>query len=72
MANGSVQNEICYWGDMTFFPHILNLFSRKGFDAFVRFDEPVKNKMERKELAEELHTRVCRLKDLGPKTTNAA
>jgi hypothetical protein len=36
---------------------------KKSFEAFVSFGEPVTGKMSRKEMARELHTRVCRLKD---------
>ena len=62
LAGGSVAEEICYWRDMTFFPHLLNLLSREKFDALVCFDEPLAAKMDRKEMARELHARVCRLK----------
>jgi 1-acyl-sn-glycerol-3-phosphate acyltransferase len=63
MPEGSVSDEICYWRDMTFFPHLLNLLSRESFRAYVSFDTPLTAKLDRKEMARELHARVCRLKD---------
>jgi lyso-ornithine lipid O-acyltransferase len=62
IAGGSMEEDICYWRDMTFLPHILKLFGKKGFAAYVSFDEPLTEKMERKEMGRELHARVCRLK----------
>jgi 1-acyl-sn-glycerol-3-phosphate acyltransferase len=62
IADGSMERDICYWADMTFGPHFLKLFSKKRFEAFVSFDTPITEKMDRKELARELHARVCRLK----------
>jgi hypothetical protein len=63
MPEGSVSDEICYWRDMTFFPHLLNLLSRESFQAYVSFDTPLTAKLDRKEMARQLHARVCRLKD---------
>jgi lyso-ornithine lipid O-acyltransferase len=37
VENGSVGTEICYWGAMTFFPHLLRLMSLRGIRARVRF-----------------------------------
>ncbi|MBI3414443.1 MAG: 1-acyl-sn-glycerol-3-phosphate acyltransferase [Verrucomicrobia bacterium] len=62
IEDGSVEEEVCYWGDMTFGPHLLNLFSKKRIRAFVAYGEalaPVG--VGRKELAGELHRRVCAL-----------
>lgn len=62
VAEGSAADEVCYWRDMTFFPHFLNLLSKPRIDAFVAFDTPITDKLDRKQLANELHARVCRLK----------
>jgi hypothetical protein len=48
---------------MTFFPHMLKLLCLPGFHAHVSFDEPLTEKLNRKEMARELHARVSRLKD---------
>ena len=37
VENGSVEKEICYWGTMSFFPHLLRLMSLRGIRAQVRF-----------------------------------
>jgi len=63
LPGGSAADEVCYWRDMTFFPHLFNLLGRRGFHAFVSFDEPLTEKLNRKEMARALHSRVCRLKD---------
>jgi hypothetical protein len=63
LADGDVANDICYWGDMTFFPHLLKLMTREQIKARVSF-EPVLNPAdERKELAVQLHAEVVRLKN---------
>lgn len=65
LADGSVENDVCYWGDMTFFPHFLKLLSKRRIDACVRF-APVKcPAAQRKDLARQLHAGVVRLKDLS-------
>ncbi|HWF18515.1 MAG TPA: lysophospholipid acyltransferase family protein [Verrucomicrobiae bacterium] len=63
LKEGSVADEVCYWRDMTFFPHLLNLLSKKSIEAFVSFGTPIEGKMDRKEMARELHSRVCALKE---------
>jgi 1-acyl-sn-glycerol-3-phosphate acyltransferase len=37
VADGSAANDVCYWGDMSFLPHLLRLLSRHGICARVRF-----------------------------------
>jgi len=34
---GSVEQEICYWGGMSFLPHLLRLMSLRGIRASVKF-----------------------------------
>ena len=63
LAEGSVAEEICYWREMTFFPHFLNLLSKKRLQATVIYGEPLSSAMDRKELARALHERVCHLKE---------
>lgn len=63
IREGSVPDEICYWRDMTFFPHLLNLLSREGFRAHVSFGSPMTTKLDRKSMARELHGQVCQLRD---------
>ncbi|HUQ50511.1 MAG TPA: lysophospholipid acyltransferase family protein [Terriglobales bacterium] len=37
VTQGSVSNDVCYWGDMTFFPHLLRLLSKPSILARVDF-----------------------------------
>lgn len=63
LEGGSVPDEVCYWRDMTFFPHLLNLMSKDGFQATVHYAAPMTRKMDRKEMARELHAQVTQLKN---------
>ncbi|MBZ5722075.1 MAG: 1-acyl-sn-glycerol-3-phosphate acyltransferase [Acidobacteriia bacterium] len=46
--DGSVANDICYWGGMTFLPHLLRLLSRRGVRARVQFASEAKRFDDRK------------------------
>ncbi len=72
LKGGSVADEVCYWRDMTFATHFLNLLSKKRIEAFVRFGEPLKAGLDRKEMARELHAEVCQLKGIRPDPTGAS
>jgi 1-acyl-sn-glycerol-3-phosphate acyltransferase len=61
LDDGSVADEVSYWRDMTFFPHLLNLLSKKTIRATVRYGSPTSPGTCRKELARSLHAEVCRL-----------
>ena len=63
VADGSAADEVCYWRDMTFFPHFVNLLSKAKVDAYVAFDTAITGISDRKQLANELHERVSRLKE---------
>ena len=60
VEDGSVENEVAYWRDMTFLPHFLNLLRKRRIRAVVRFGEPLRNS-DRKVLARELHRAVVDL-----------
>jgi 1-acyl-sn-glycerol-3-phosphate acyltransferase len=64
LADGSVENDICYWGDMTFFPHFIKLLTKRGIRARVRFAPVEEPAAQRKDLARQLHAEVIRLKNL--------
>lgn len=72
MPEGSVSQEVCYWGTMTFFPHFLNLLSRTGIVATVRFGEPVPPSSDRKELAAAAEVAVRGLAARGEAGTGTA
>jgi 1-acyl-sn-glycerol-3-phosphate acyltransferase len=61
LADGSVIDEICYWRDMTFAPHFLNLFSKRRIEVRVAYAPPFTVGSDRKELARRLHSQVCEL-----------
>lgn len=62
LADGSVPDEVCYWGDMTLLPHILNLLGKRKISAQVAFAQIAENGSDRKQLARLLHGEVLRLK----------
>lgn len=61
LEDGSVSDEVCYWRDMTFLPHFLNLLSKKKISARVVFGPTVVASSDRKEMAKRLHEQVCAL-----------
>lgn len=62
LCDGDVSQELCYWGDMTLVPHLLNLFTKKRIWCSVSFGEPIIATADRKALADILHARVSALK----------
>ncbi len=60
MDEGSVEDDVCYWGDMTFFPHFLKLMTRTNIRAKIIYTAPVKG-LGRKETASQLHDRIIAL-----------
>jgi 1-acyl-sn-glycerol-3-phosphate acyltransferase len=62
LDDGDVGEDICYWGDVTFFPHMLNLLSKRAVRAFVRFARFERSRTGRKELAQQLRLEVLKLK----------
>jgi 1-acyl-sn-glycerol-3-phosphate acyltransferase len=62
LEDGDVGEEVCYWKDMTFVPHLLNLLSKRRIQAFVRFSELRDRTDDRKALARRLHSEVSKLK----------
>lgn len=62
LADGAADEETCYWGDATFFPHLLNLLSKPTVRASVRFAPVERHSADRKELARQLHAEILALK----------
>jgi len=63
LDDGDAGAEVCYWGDAVFFPHLLNLLSKRNVRATVRFAPVSDPGPDRKQLAERLHGEVLRLKN---------
>lgn len=61
LNDGEVAEEVCYWKDMTFFPHLLNLLGKRRVRATVRFAVVNERGADRKELARQLHAEVLKL-----------
>lgn len=60
-AEGSVADEVCYWGDMTLLPHLVNLCAKRELQAFVRFGRQQSFAGNRKIIAAQLHSEVASL-----------
>lgn len=50
----SARQVVCWWGDMTFLPHLARLVALPGFSATVRFGDETFRAADRKVLAEKL------------------
>lgn len=61
LAAGSVEDDVCYWGGHSFFPHLLRLLSRRGLEARVRFSAAARTFDDRKIAAQEMHQAVAQL-----------
>jgi 1-acyl-sn-glycerol-3-phosphate acyltransferase len=61
LDDGRVEEEICYWRDMTFGLHALNLLSKRGVTVRVAYAASIEPGPDRKELARQLHAQVCEL-----------
>jgi len=60
--DGNAADDVCYWGDDTFFPHMLNLLGKHTVRATVRFASFQATPTDRKELARQLRDEVLKLK----------
>ena len=63
LDDGDVGSEICYWGDHTFFPHVLNLLGHRGFRVAVRFAPFNPPSADRKEMARLSRAEILKLKE---------
>jgi len=62
LDQGSVENDVCYWGGMTFLPHLIRLMTLKSIRVNIRIAPIVNRAPDRKELARQLHAEIVRLK----------
>jgi 1-acyl-sn-glycerol-3-phosphate acyltransferase len=62
IEDGDVVREVCYWGDHTFFPHLLNLLGKRAVRATVRFAPLHRSGVDRKQLAVQLREEILKLK----------
>ena len=62
LDDGDVDTEVCYWGDHTFFPHLLNLLGKRAVRGTVTFAAFPPTGADRKELARQLREEILKLK----------
>ena len=62
LPGGDAKQEVCYWGDHSFFPHLLNLLGKKSVQARLRFGSFPRQTDDRKALAAQLQAAVAGLK----------
>jgi len=62
-AGGTVENDVSYWGDMTFGSHFMRLVQLEQVRATVVYGTPLTGVTDRKELARMLHRQVCGLRE---------
>ena len=62
-ASGGADEEVAYWGDAVFFPHLLNLLGKDEVRATVRFAAVTEHSSDRKQLARSLQEAVSGLSD---------
>ena len=65
LDDGDAANDVCYWGDATFFPHLVRLMTKNHVRARVRFATVPQPASDRKELAQQLHAEVSRLASIA-------
>ena len=65
LDDGSVEDEVCYWRDMTFLSHLLNLMTKRRIRACVIYGETHLAESNRKALARQLQAEVRELRAEG-------
>ena len=60
-SDGSVREEIHWWGPAPLAPHLLNVFVKRRIDVTIRFGETRTRAGDRKAIASELHAEVSAL-----------
>ena len=65
LDDGDAKQEVFYWGNHTFLPHLLNLLSKRRVRATLRFGKFNRTTDDRKELAKQLHAAVMELKKIS-------
>lgn len=61
LQDGDPANDVCYWGDATFFPHLVKLMTKNHIHARVCFAPVPQPAVDRKELAQQLHAAISQL-----------
>jgi 1-acyl-sn-glycerol-3-phosphate acyltransferase len=61
LEDGSVAQDVCYWGDMTLLPHVINLLGKRMIRINIAFGKPVEATADRKMLGHTLREDVARM-----------
>ncbi|HUN87948.1 MAG TPA: lysophospholipid acyltransferase family protein [Terriglobales bacterium] len=72
IEDGNVGEDIAYWGEMTFFPHLLKLLSKRKLSATVTFSQDSRRFSERKLAAAEVRKEVLKLHSYSSSSATAA
>ena len=72
LRDGIVGQDVAYWGEMTFFPHLLKLLAKRGLSATVTFSEVSRTFTGRKVAAVEMREEVLRLHNYSSSSATAA
>jgi 1-acyl-sn-glycerol-3-phosphate acyltransferase len=63
LSDGIAGTEACYWGDMSMFPHLLNLLTKNSVRATLKFSPVPFLFTSRKQAAERMQAEVERLRN---------
>lgn len=63
--DGCVERDVCYWADMTFFPHLLKLLSLESVASCIRFGQTIRVDHDRKFAARLAYEAVVKLSGVG-------
>jgi 1-acyl-sn-glycerol-3-phosphate acyltransferase len=66
IEDGNAADDVCYWGDMTLVPHLINLLAKREVSAHLAFQPVTTRVSDRKELARQLHAEVLALRIRSP------
>ena len=61
VSAGKVSDDVCFWGEMAFLPHMVRILSKKWIAADVQFGQPSRY-ADRKDAAVETNRRVLALR----------
>lgn len=60
-GDATVENDVCWWGDMDFGSHMFRFLGLKGLKAHIRFGDEVRERADRFVLSETAHEKVVDL-----------
>jgi lyso-ornithine lipid O-acyltransferase len=61
VQEGSVEEDVCYWRDMSFAPHFLRLVSHRDIQVHVEYGSPLPEGLDRKAMARQLHAQITEI-----------